>query len=375
MSGNRWYDDVGSLSCLLNYSLVSEENQICLLEKSIEIISDEHRRNSLNNFRRHLTHFRLTATVDMKSLDNAIQKNMGDFYNSIYRLEIFDKDKESSINQIKRYTETIISRNEEQGKDGIYHGYGSNPYATICNIIKHNNLELGWGEIQPIIESAKNTLFAPKQGYQDKCNAILLILFLKNHFNYEAKWGEFLKTLKTQDEKILVGDSVDFLEKDTRRILYVVYQIMLFIFEGSTSNETINAIISISNMSDYEILQCLENIESILDGLDYSKVDDTVVMFITHLACMMTNHKERDVRFFAIKCLIQLAHSKYSQIVLPQLSLAMDTGTSIIKALIISRVNQIEHNNQAIINYIIQKGKVDNNYLVRKIANELSTDA
>lgn len=90
---------------------------------------------------------------------------------------------------------------------------------------------------------------------------------------------------------------------------------------------------------------------------------------------MMTNHKERDVRFFAIKCLIQLAHSKYSQIVLPQLSLAMDTGTSIIKASIISRVNQIEHNNQAIINYIIQKGKVDNNYLVRKIANELSTDA
>lgn len=372
MNGNRWYDDACSLSCSLDYSLVSEGNQTSLLEKSIEIICDEQRRNMLNSFSRHLIHFRLTATINMKSLDDAIQNNMVDFYNGVYHLEIFDRDRKSSINNIKRYMNSINIRNEEQGKNGIFHGYGSDPYGTISNIIIHNELVLNWDEIRPIIEVAKNTLLAPKQGYQDKCRAIKLIVFLKNHFDYIKEWNECLVSLINQDEKILVGNSIDLFEKDTKRVLYVVYQMMLFIFNRSTSDEMINSIINISNMSDYEILKCLVNIESILDGFDYSEADDIVVMFIIHLACMMTNHKECDIRFFAIKCLIQLTHSKYSQIVLPQLSSVMDTGTSIIKASIISRVKRIEHSDQAIIDYIIQKGKVDNNYLVRKIANELA---
>lgn len=149
---------------------------------------------------------------------------------------------------------------------------------------------------------------------------------------------------------------------------------MLFVFSKSTTNEIINSIINISNMNDYEILKCLVNIESIFDGFDYNGVDDTAVMFIIHIACMMTNHKELDIRFFAAKCLIQLTHSKHSQIILPQLSSVMDTGTSTIKASIISRVNRIKQSERAIIEYIIQKGKVDNNYLVRKIANQLANE-
>lgn len=375
MKGNRRYDDACSLSCSLDYSLVSEGNQTSLLEKSIEIVCDEKRRNRLNNFSQHLIHLRLTATIDMKSLDDAIQENMVGFYNDVYHLEIFNKDKKSSINNIKRYVNSINIRNKEQGKNGAFYGYGSDPYCTISNIIRHNKLVLNWDEMRPIIEGAKNTLLAPKQSYQDKCCAILLIVFLKNHFDYTREWNEYLDCLKNQDEKILSGNSDDFLEKDTKQVLYTVYQMMLFIFNKSTSDEIISSIINISKMSDYEILECLINIESILDGFDYSGADDTVVMFIVHLASMMTNHKERDIRFFAVKCLIQLTHSKHHPIILPQLSSIMDTGTSIIKASIISRVKRIKHSDQAVIDYIIQKGKVDNNYLVRKIANELGNEA
>ena len=375
MDGNRWYDDACLLSSLINYNFVSAENQIILLEKNTEIIEDEQKRKALNRLSQHLIHFRLTATIDMKILDIAIQKNMDEFYNGVYHLEVFDRDRESSIRNIKNYLRSIDIHNEEQGKNGTYHGYGFDPYATICNIIRDNDLALNWDEICQIIESAKNTLMAPKQGYQDKCRAILLIVFLKNHFTYTTEWNDLIDSLIFYEEKILIGSSLDIFEKDTKHNLYIVYQMMLFTFNRSTLDKVISSVISISSMSDYEILKCLEYIKSILDEFDYSKADDLVVTSIIYIASMMTNHKERDIRFFAVKCLIQLTHSKHSSIVLSQLSSVMDTGTSIIKASIISRVKRIKDSDSSVKDYIIHKGKVDNNYLVRKIANDLTDEA
>jgi hypothetical protein len=375
MDGNRWYDDVCSLSSLINYNFVSAKNQIMLLEKSIEIVEDERKRNMLNRLSQHLIHFRLTATIDIEILDGAIRKNMEEFYNGAYHLEVFDRDRESSIRNVKYYLRSIDIHNEEQGKNGTFHGYGIDPYATICNIIRGNDLALNWDEIRPIIKSAKNTLMAPKQGYQDKCRAILLIVFLKNHFSYTTEWNDLIDSLISYGEKILIGSSLNLLEKDTKHILYIVYQMMLFTFNRSTLDKVISSVISISSKSDYEILKCLEYIDSILDEFDYSKADDLVVTSIIYLASMMTNHRERHVRFFAVKCLIQLTHSKYSSIVLPQLSSVMDTGTSIIKVSIISRVKRIKDSDNSVKDYIIQKGKVDNNYLVRKIASDLTNEA
>ncbi len=375
MDGNRWYGDAYLLSSLINYSFVLAENQIMLLEKSIEIIEDERKRNMLNWLSRHLIHFRLTATIDMKILDGAIRKNMEEFYNGAYHLEVFDRDRESSIRNIKHYLCSIDIHNEEQGKNETFHGYGFDPYATICNIIRGNDLALNWDEIRPIIKSAKNTLMAPKQGYQDKCRAILLIVFLKNHFNFTTEWNDLIDSLIFYGEKILIGSSLDIFEKDTKHILYIIYQMMLFTFNQSTLDKVISSVISISNISDCEILKCLKCINSILDEFDYSKADDLVITSIIYLASMMTNHKERDIRFFAVKCLIRLTHSKYSSIVLPQLSSVMDTGTSIIKVSIISRVKRIKDSDSSVKDYIIQKGKVDNNYLVRKIASDLTDEA
>ena len=375
MNGNRWYDDVCLLSSRINYNLVSAENQIMLLKKNIEIIEDKKKKKALNMLSRHLIHFRLTATIDMKILDGAIRKNMEEFYNGAYHLEVFDRDRESSIRNIKQYLCSIDSHNEEQGKNGTFHGYGFDPYGTICNIIRGNDVALNWDEIRPIIESAKNTLTAPKQGYQDKCRAILLIVFLKNHFDYSIEWNDFIDSLISYGEKILIGSSLDIFEKDTKHILHMIYQMMLFMFNQSTLDKVISSVINISSMSDCEILKCLEYINFILDEFDYSKADNLVVTSIIYLASMMTNHKERDIRFFAVKCLIQLTHSKYGSIVLPHLSSIMDTGTSIIKVSIISRVKKIKDSDNSFKDYIIQKGKVDNNYLVRKIASDLTNGA
>lgn len=371
MNGNRWYDDACLLSCLMDFSLTSGENQINLLEKSIEIIRNEQKRDKLHTFKRHLLHFRLTATIDMKPLDDAIQNNMCDFYSDLYKLEL-NKDKKSCINDIKKYLNDIKNHNKQWGKNGVHFGYDIDPYITISNIIKNKNLLLRWGEIRPIIETAKDTLLMPTQSYQDKCKAIQLIVFLKNYFNYAIEWNEYIYSLTNLNAKIIIcGNSLFEFEKETEKVLNIVYQMMIFIFNKAAPDKTINSIINISSMMDCEIIKCLEYIDSMLDRFDYSLANDTVILSITLLMCNLINHKERDIRFFAIKCLIQLTHSKYSKIILPQLSLIMDKGTSVLKVAILSRVKKIKNGEKEIIDYIIQKGKVDNNFFVRKIANEI----
>jgi hypothetical protein len=61
MDKNRWYDDALQLSAHIDYSNISPENQMKVLEKSLEIINDEKRRNSLCRLSQHIIRFRKTA--------------------------------------------------------------------------------------------------------------------------------------------------------------------------------------------------------------------------------------------------------------------------------------------------------------------------
>ena len=84
----------------------------------------------------------------------------------------------------------------------------------------------------------------------------------------------------------------------------------------------------------------------------------------------MVNEIERDVRFWAAKCLIQLSYSTYKDIALQQLSNIMNSGNGELKIALISRIKEIslDDKNNEFVKFIINKGKVDNNFLVRRIA-------
>ena len=371
MEKNRWYDDALEISSKINFNFISETNQLSMREKSIDIITNNERKKSLNKLEKHLLNFKFTSTINTGILDDAIRDNMADFYNKDYQFIIFDrKNRESILKKIESYIGSIEIRNKQQGRLGTYYIFGINPYLSILNIIINNkNLDLGWDEIIPIISCLTNTLKASNQRYSDKCDAILLLIGLKNHFIFNKEWNEYITPLINSESEILIGNSVDPFEKDSKQVLYFSFQMLLYVFDQSTPGKVINSILSITKMSDYEVVKCLKNLDVILKEFNFEDTSDQVIMSLIYLASVMTNHKELDIRFYATKCLIQLTHSKYRHLVLPQLSSIMDTGTSMIKASIISRVKNISDNDNSVRDYIIQKGKVDNNYLVRKVAN------
>jgi len=126
---------------------------------------------------------------------------------------------------------------------------------------------------------------------------------------------------------------------------------------------------SFSQADNYYILRTLKIIEKVLvKGKDKIE-DDLFIKTMMYFSIMMSKHKERDIKFYAVKCLIALSnYEKCNEAIVIQLSKIMDSSIAEIKTTIVSRINKIHNISREYRDYILQKAKVDNNYLVRKIA-------
>lgn len=125
-------------------------------------------------------------------------------------------------------------------------------------------------------------------------------------------------------------------------------------------------------MDDRDIIACMNYLSKSLEKANLKNLPDEITASILQLAISLFSNKERDVRFLGVKCLIELTHTKYQDIALKQLSICMDSGCADIRLAIISRIKKIKDNSSTK-QYIIQKAKIDNHYLVREIAKEKET--
>lgn len=84
---------------------------------------------------------------------------------------------------------------------------------------------------------------------------------------------------------------------------------------------------------------------------------------------MMSRHRERDVRYHATRCIIELVgYDSTKELALKHLARKMDVSSQAEKVAIITRVKELPIDN-AYITQIINKGMADNNYIVRFVAN------
>ena len=176
-------------------------------------------------------------------------------------------------------------------------------------------------------------------------------------------------TIQRRDEIFKVM-SLDFFEKISVSALSFALDFLSVLLGTTDVNKGISSFSAVPTMDDRDIISCLDFIHNALEKSDIEKLPDELLLSILHIASFAFGNKECDIRFFAVKCLIELTRSKYKEVVLKQLSLCMDGGSSDIKIAIISRMPKIR-SDSATKEYIIQKAKVDNHYAVRQIANEI----
>ncbi len=346
---------------------LSPDMQTAIKEQLIKLIDEK---ATVPNLRHGIVVFCMNATINIKDLEEVIKTQMPDFYNGEYSLEVHDTDKEVLIKHIDSYLNSIKNRIDIQGKNGCYSGFSGDPCGTIENIITLNDLWLSWEELNPIVETVIAYILAPNQSCGEKLKALSLLTTLILTFPNEKELIELaIATVQKRDE-IFKVISLDFFDKVSISALSFALDLLSALLEIIETQKVIASFSLATTMDDIDVISCLRYAYKVLVKADINNLADEILLSMLHFALSAFGNKERDIRFLAVKCLIELTRSKYKEVALKQLSLCMDGGSSDIKIAIISRIPKIQ-GDSVTKEYIIQKAKVDNHYAVRQIASEI----
>ena len=364
----RFYDDAFVIIQMLDLANIPKTKKEKLIKFLILIMSDSKLKNEYSKLLSAVIYVRKNITTKGKVIDNCVKKEFESFYLSDYSLEVFGSNKECPLKHIERFIQSINKQNEDQGEKGVYIGYGEDPYQTIRNIIEYDNLCLNKTELKQITDALIGTVLAPKQTFEAKINAIKLLMYLKNRKFFDDELEITFEKLVARKDEIFCGYNGGF-EKDSLTSLQFCFLLLEACF-GKWHTDEMLVKIAVITQSDFEIIKSLQCIQTLLNNFEISKIDKSMLMTITQYVISMSIHKEKDIRYHSAKLLLLLCNFDLEAPIL-QLSKMMDNDTYEIKITILAGIKNVSVGNKELVKYIVQKGRIDNHYLVRKKANDI----
>lgn len=202
----------------------------------------------------------------------------------------------------------------KQGKNGVYTLNNSNEYGTIRNIIKYDNIILETKEINKLMDVLIETICCERQTINAKNNAIQLIIYLKKKFNERRIWKKYGEIITNNKDNIICCKNDMFLDNESILSIKINMQLLYAIFNSIKEKNEIDLIITTVQARDIDKIRILENIYYFLEEIDYDKVENKLIEILLQYASIMMNETERNVRFWATKCLIQLSYSRYRRL-------------------------------------------------------------
>lgn len=357
----RFYDSAFSLLSRMDYSVLS--NQI---QKKVEnyfiFKNEEYQLNAYGSYSNALINYVRNSTNDNTRLLRYIEENDSLLMEKI-KLEL-----EHNIvpeKYIDKFIEDIISYNRTQGKNGIFTFSAVNNFQTIFNIIKIDNVKLSEETFNKLIDICKQTITSDNQLLSDKYSSFNLLFQIYFSQIRDHNWSKLIDVLQSNRNTLLVHS--DFTDENPI-ILSIQLNVMKSIYDGNY-NLVINDILKLSDENIFEIKRVISFLRTIFEFDKFSPSSE-FIMFCTYFCLNMTKHYSRNIKMNATDLLIKL--TKYeivNQIILNQLSNMMDCFNSDIKLVIVKNIDKIISNGDYK-EYIIEKAKLDNHYLVIKYANE-----
>ena len=349
----------------VDFSKVRPELQEKIKNIFIYLLSEDNGDCNNQFFYNAVISFCKSTDISYNDLENIIAEKNPSFYNDTFLLELSIERGEDPITFINTQLDEAQRRNKSQGKNGCYSLYLYEPIDTIKNIIVLDKVKPDKKLLNKIVDVIIETLNMENQTIDSKKSAfnLLLLLYLNNkELNI---WKSVYEKLKENISIITAGKSARSGSNENNSILSFQFNLFIGNFDKTFQNQVIEKLYSLYNDS-YNIIQFLKVVEIYLESEAQNTHNEELISSFLYYNIMMSQHKERDVKFYAAKCLIELTKFDHTQkLALIHLSQIMDTGSEIIKVAILKRISKIQTSDNSYIVQIINQGKADNNYLVR----------
>lgn len=332
--------------------------------------------HSLNNttdmsssFMKALVNVRVSFGDQAKELDEVVKERNKDFYDREYSLSVFPHLVGKDCEYIEKLIDGIEHDNSEKSIKGIIMSGHRRYYCDIWKIIAHENLVLPEDVYNRLVSMIFQTLHAEEQLYIDKIDAVLLLQLLQvMHSTYKTISGEIIKLDKDID--IFIGLEKQSNNVYNRELLIVEWQILLGLIGLTDEADKADMITKILHLSVPGQMKCLDGIRRIamVYNNNWSKNKCFEMLWIILLILEKRSRTGISIRIAFIHAYLVVTGSLYKDQSLNRLSIIMDNCGYKTKAMILELLAGLQGKN-ATIDAIFQKGRVDNHYVIRKLAN------
>jgi len=363
----RFYDEVLEILSYIDCKQIDEIVNKKITEYCIAVIKEKSYVD-IKALQRAVISIRKNVNNQTELLDRAIRQYIPDFYCKEYDLVT---NTDNITKHIKDYIDVIHQRNQE-ASEAKYSLYYDNPYDIIRWIIETNDVDLNEDNVIKIIAAVEKTLLNKVQQADQKKSAMQLAFYLYCNFPSYSFWYNFKKKIAESSEDILSAMFDPVFGIDSLNSLKFNFLLMKIGFGFCTFEEAALGFAAVMSYNEADFINAVRSIYIFLNDIDISILDDKILSIISNFILSIGIENHKNAQLYAIKCLIKLSNSQfYSTIVLEKLAYIMNDTISDIKLSILNGIRNLEKDN-GIRDYILQKGRTDNNYLVRKLAEKIT---
>ena len=368
----RWYRDMFIfIANRIDLSRMSDSSAKKLIAHIIALMKEECEREQINESPRFLYMLRKQNRQLTEELDSLVAEYFPAFYVEDYKLETMDPDCPDMGDFILQYVEQIRQNNDNQGKNGIYCGYGTRAAATIRSILVYRKDKWDSRLMDSIIDEASGTLLHSKEGVRTKLDAISLLICIIQKFPEDYKRNaEIYNSLYEQQESVTASEK-SFMDAN---IDSVALQICLNLLFTAMGIDTYTTILELLPLAQNDLATSI-SIARIID--EYLEISNTITLPSRIETVVLQNvigwlHSEQlDLRCIASRILLALARNPENQsIVDRQLVSLIDGDCAHVKNLILRKIDKSAGVSNSVKEYIMNKCKSDPNYVVRMVCQE-----
>lgn len=372
----------------------SLRNHLCLMLRRIDFEKVETPviENLLNHLFEHLTQESFSANTHLsdvmieialakKELRSDLASRLSiapDAVRNRFELEVAVDDyrhgkKSDLFKYIRRYLDDSISSNDFAKKGVIISGTDS--FEVIRNIIVTSEVELTGEQIGEIVDRALDLLSIPSQlvGLKISCCQVLAALFTLYKDENNKKEMDELRSVLLRKRVIYCNATTPDFPPDRLVQLNVAYWMMLIAGGYRDSTKLADSLWSGDLADEYAKIQVLKILTEALKTDKNNRLSKGVLGTIIDYTLLASSSRELDTKYQAVRCLIELtSYSTTREAAFRRLMFYMDSNQPLIRLAIVGRVRNVSSGlkKNRYVKAILKKAKIDNHYMVRKLATD-----